>query len=298
MAKDLRLGIALALFAATLWGVSGTFGQYVFQDKNVGVSWMLTMRLLVSGVILFLYGQFTAGAKAMAAVWKDRRSMWHLILFSITGITAVQYTYFEAIKHSNAATATVLQYVAPVLIAVYLTLRYKRLPRPIELLAILLAVVGTILLVTHGQFNQLTITRTALFFGLASAVTLAIYTLQPISLIRKYGAVPVLAWGMLIGGLLSSFFTPPWEVSGQWDGGTYLATGFIILLGTAAAFLAYLNAVQLIGGQKASLLASVEPLSATLLAVVWLHVPFGILDWIGTICIISTVFLLSKKQST
>ncbi|HZH55242.1 MAG TPA: EamA family transporter [Sphingobacteriaceae bacterium] len=295
MAVNNRVGILLALLAATLWGVAGTFGQFLFQERAIDVKWMLTIRLLGSGVLLLLYGAFSPRTD-LKSIWTNKKDVGQLILFSITGITAVQYTYFEAISHSNAATATILQYVGPVMIVVYLAFKNKRMPRPLEILAVILAVIGTFLLVTHGRMEQLAISKTALFFGLAAAVSLAIYTLQPIPLLRKYGAVPVLGWGMLMGGVLSAFFRAPWEVSGIWDSGTYLATVFIVLLGTAIAFLAYLNAVRLIGGQKTSLLASAEPLSATIMAVLWLQVPFGTMDWIGAICIISTVFLLSRKE--
>lgn len=296
MAKDQRVGIVLALLAATLWGVAGTFGQFLFQERGVDVNWMLTTRLLGSGTLLLVFGVLSPGID-LKSIWKSRKDVGQLVLFSITGITAVQYTYFEAIHHSNAATATILQYVGPVLIVIYLALKNKRMPRPLEFLAVFLAVAGTFLLVTHGRWEQLAISRTALFFGLGAAVALAIYTLQPIPLLRKYGAVPVLGWGMLMGGIVSSFFKAPWQVSGIWDAGTYSATLFIIVFGTAVSFVAYLNAVHIIGGQKSSLLASAEPLSATIMAVFWLQVPFGILDWMGAICIVSTVFLLSRKES-
>ncbi len=60
-------------------------------------------------------------------------------------------------------------------------------------------------------------------------------------------------------------------------------------------FYVCLPAVKIIGGQEASLLASAEPLSATVIAVLWLQVPFGLTDWIGSGLIIATVFLLSRK---
>ena len=291
----LRNGVLLALIAAVFWGVSGTLGQFLFHERGVEVKWLITIRLLLSGILLLAYGLFRK-SPGLWKIWKDKKSILGLVTFSVTGITAVQYTYFEAINHSNAATATVLQYLGPVLIAIFLSVKYKQLPSKLNTIAILLAVIGTYLLVTHGDFRQLTITPTALIFGLASAVTLAIYTLQPIALLNKYGAMPVLSWGMLIGGILFSFISPPWSVSGYWDLSALLSVAFIIVFATAVAFLFYLNAVQLIGAQKSSLLASAEPLAATILAVIWLQVPFGWLDWIGSICIISTVFLLSRKE--
>jgi drug/metabolite transporter (DMT)-like permease len=57
-----------------------------------------------------------------------------------------------------------------------------------------------------------------------------------------------------------------------------------------------LSATKKIGGQKTSLIVSVEPLVVVLLSVIWLKTPFLIYDWMGTLCIISTVFLLTKKD--
>src|SRR3712207_8799048 len=48
--------------------------------------------------------------------------------------------------------------------------------------------------------------------------------------------------------------------------------------------------------QKSSLLASAEPLSAALLSVMWLQVPFTAMDWLGSILIVSTIFLRSEER--
>lgn len=103
---------------------------------------------------------------------------------------------------------------------------------------------------------------------------------------------------MFIGGTVLSFVKPIWQVSGQWDAHTFIYTAFIILLGSLVAFYIYMTAVRVIGAQTASLLASAEPLSSTILAVVWLHVPFGAMDWLGSIFILTTIFLLAKKRKS
>ena len=291
--KSLRIkGFMLAIFAATLWGVSGSFGQFLFQQKGVGVEWMITVRMLISGFILLLVS-FTSDRASFFEIFKDKKDTRQLIFFSITGMLAVQYTYFAAISHSNAATATVLQFAGPVLIAIYQALKSKKMPAITEIIAVFLAVLGTFLLVTHGNTSTLTISKMALVMGLSSAVALAIYTLQPVKLLNKYSSITVVGWGMFIGGLAFSFVKAPWQVSGHWDLNTFLAAFFIIIFGTLLAFYAYLTAVKIIGGQKSSLLASAEPLSATIIAVVWMNVSFFAMDWIGSACIIATIFILS-----
>jgi drug/metabolite transporter (DMT)-like permease len=289
-------GFFLAVTAALLWGVSGTFGQFLFQQRGINIEWLITIRMLISGIFLLLFARF--GEKAdLFEIWKNKKDALQLAVFSITGMLAVQYTYFAAIKHSNAATATVLQYAGPVVIAMYLAFKNKKTPVLLEFFAIILAVLGTFLLVTHGNIDRLSISGTALFFGLASAVALAVYTLQPVRLLTKYKSSVVIGWGMLCGGFVFSFVKAPWSIEGTWDAQSFWYTSFIVIFGTLIAFYAYLTAVQMIGGQKTSLLASVEPLSAAVLAVMWLHVSFSAIDWIGSVFIISTVFLLSKSSS-
>lgn len=295
MDSKTKKGILLGITAAAFWGISGTIGQFLFQQRGINVEWLITLRLLVSGIGLLILAKSTKNN--ILEIWRNRKDTIQLFIFSIIGMVGVQYTYFAAIKHSNAATATVLQFAGPIFIAIYLALKYKKAPRKPELLAIFLAVTGTFLLVTRGNFNTLSISGVALFFGIASAITLAIYTLQPKDLLAKYNSALVVGWGMLLGGIVFSFVKVPWQVEGNWDLKTFLGVSFIIIFGTLIAFYAYLNAVKLIGGQKTSLLASAEPLVAVLLSVIWLKTPFSFIECIGSICIISTVFLLTKKDA-
>lgn len=294
MSKQMK-GFVLAIIGATLWGISGTFGQFLFQQRGVNVEWLITVRMLISGSMLLLFS-FSRDRQRTLSILKNKKDFLQLIIFGITGMVTVQYTYFAAVKHSNAATATILQFAGPVLIAIYLALKNRRWPHKLELLAIGLAVLGTFLLVTHGDVGTLSISKTAFAMGIASAVALAIYTLQPISLLKKYDSGTVVGWGMLIGGIAFSLIRAPWQVAGTWDSYSFIAAAFIIIFGTLIAFYTYLTAVKLIGGQKTSLLASAEPLSAALLSVLWLKVPFHAVDWIGGICIISTVFILSRTK--
>jgi drug/metabolite transporter (DMT)-like permease len=285
-------GFVLALFAATLWGVSGTLGQYVFQQKGINVEWMITCRMLVAGSILLIIS-FVRNTKETLSIWKNKRDALQMTIFSITGMLGVQYTYFAAVKYSNASTATILQFAGPVVISVYLAIKRRKLPQPTELLAITMAVLGTFLLVTHADISSLSISPIAFFMGIASAFALAIYTLQPVQLLKRYESTTVVGWGMFLGGLAFSWVKAPWKVEGIWDAHTLTAVTFIVLFGTLVAFYSYLTSVKLIGGQRASLLAAGEPLSATLIAVCWLHIPFTWMDSLGSLLIISTVFILS-----
>ena len=288
-------GIAMVLVAASLWGVSGTFSQFLFQQQHISVEWLMSVRMLISGLALVAISGLRKKADTLAP-WKDKRDAMRLLSFGILGMLTVQYTYFAAIKHSNAATATILQFTSPIMIAVYLAVKFKKPLRPLNLVAIGVAMLGTFLLVTHGKPGELAISGTALAWGIASAASLAMYTIQPESLLKRYHETTIIGWGLLIGGIGISLVRAPWQTDGIWDTHTYAYTAFVVLFGTLIPFYAYLTGVKLIGGQKASLLTSAEPLSAAVLSVSWLGVPFLLMDYIGAGLIISTVFLLAMER--
>ena len=91
------------------------------------------------------------------------------------------------------------------------------------------------------------------------------------------GSVPV-------GPLYMSFLTVP------------IAVGAIVLLGTAAAFSLIMQGIVDVGPAKASMLASTEPVSATVFSALWLGTSFSATDLIGFAAITATVFLLAKSE--
>lgn len=284
-----------ALCAAIIWGVNGTMVQYLVLNKDINIEWLITVRLLIPGAILLLISCFSSKKNQIVNVWKNRKDALALLVFSVAMI-AVQYTFFATIKASNAATATIIQYLAPVLIALYYTFVNLKKPSQKEIIALVLALTGIFLLATGGNINTITISGTAIVWGLLSAVGLAFYAIQPVRLLKQYSANIVIGWAMLLGGILFSFVHTPWDVSGKWDFTTLSLISFIILIGGLLAFSLYLRSVKMIGGYITTLLTSVEPLTATIIAIVWLKVAFGIPELIGGVCVISTVFLLSKKK--
>lgn len=288
-------GILLVIIGAMLWGISGTVAQFLFQQKSFNSEWLVVIRLLTSGFLLLLYG-YIKGDNDIKNIWKVRNDRLTLILFGIMGMLGVQYTYFSAIKYGNAATATILQYLSPVIITCYLIIRNKKLPNSKQLIAITLALIGTFFIITKGNIHSLSLSKLALFWGIASAFCGAIYNLQPISLLKKYSSIAIVSWGMIIGGLAFSFIHSPFNFTGELSIISIISVIFIVIFGTLIAFYCYLESLKYLLPTESSILGCVEPLSATILSVLWLNVSFGLPELIGTACIIFTVILLSFSK--
>ena len=185
--KTFMLGAFLALLPGVLWGLSGVFGQYLFQQRGISAEWLVTTRLLISGSLMLIIS-FAGSREKTLAIFKDKRDTRRLVIFAIFGLMAVQLTYFVAIAKSNAPTATILQYVFPVMIVLYTALRGHQLPNKKEVVAVILAMVGIFLLVTHGNPGTLSITVEALVWGLSSAVAMEFYTMYPGNLQKRWGS--------------------------------------------------------------------------------------------------------------
>ena len=283
----------MTLAGGMLWGFSGTCGQFLMQTKGLLSDWLVPVRLLTAGGLLLAIC-WLKEKRRIFDIWK--RDWLGILIFGIFGMSMCQYTYFTAISASNAGTATVLQYIGPVLILVYLSLRHKQLPQPTELLAIFLAVLGTFFLATHGNPGAMALSPKALFWALLSAVALAVYTVQPGILLEEYGSSVVTAWGMLVGGVMLCVIFHPWEIPVQMDGQVLAGMAAVVILGTVVAFSCYMEGVRCVGPKKGSLYASVEPVSATVFSVIWMRATFGGMDLAGFFCILSTIFLLAAGK--
>ncbi len=96
---------------------------------------------------------------------QNRRDALSLLFFSLFGALTVQFTFLMTIEKSNAATATVLQFLSPTIIVAWFALARKARPTPLVLGAICTSLAGTFLLVTHGNPTTLSISPAALFWG-------------------------------------------------------------------------------------------------------------------------------------
>ena len=298
MNKTERIGIINTFVGGTLWGINGVMGSYLFLNKAVTTNWLVPYRLLIAGLILLSYLYYKNGKKVFD-ILKNGKDLLSIVIFGIFGMMGTQYTYFTAIEYSNAAIATVLTYFGPTLVLVYVCMREARRPLKYEIFSIVLSMFGVFLLATHGNFSGLQISFKALFWGMLSAMTLVVYTIQPEKILKKYGTTAVVAWGMFIGGIISIFMFNPWKVDVIFDFTTFIFFIIIIFSGTIAAFVLYLTGVTMIGPTKASIIACVEPVSATIFAIIFMGVTFGFLDIIGFICVISTIFIVAifdKKE--
>ncbi len=286
-------GICLASAGALFWGASGVAAQYLFHVKQFTPDFLVFLRLLISGSILLAFDAFRNYGEIFS-IWKQSYDRLQLLFFGIFGMLSVQYTYFVTIKYGNAATATILQYLAPIIIVLYFVAKNHRMPLRNDLAAVGIAICGTIALVTKGDFHSLAISDTVLFWGIISAFCGAFYTVQPKYLLHHFRSPLVIGWGMIIGAIILLPVNLPFSLQGIWDLQTLSALMFVIIFGTIIAFWSYLESIKYIRPTQTSTLGALEPLSAVFLSVFFLNIPFTVPEAVGAFFILGSAFLLNN----
>ncbi|HGD6516477.1 TPA: DMT family transporter [Streptococcus agalactiae] len=287
-------GTMMTLAAGLAWGISGISGQYL-MSHGVHVNLLTSLRLLITGIFLLSLAR-SKQKEHLVAAWKQPKFLKQVLLFSIFGLVLNQYAFLRAIHLTNAGTATVLQYMAPILILSIVCILNRQRPTSFEIIAIAMAILGTYMIATHGKLGSLAITPKGLMWGLGSAITYSIYILLPVKLIHEWGSTIVIGSRMFIGGILFSLVTKAWQYPLQINVMSILAYIGIIGIGTIFAYTFFLKGVSIVGAVKGSLLASVEPVSSVFLTVLVLGEIFYPIDLLGMLFIFLAVTLISYKD--
>ncbi|WP_192803632.1 DMT family transporter [Streptococcus agalactiae] len=287
-------GTMMTLAAGLAWGISGISGQYL-MSHGVHVNLLTSLRLLITGIFLLSLAR-SKQKEHLVAAWKQPKFLKQVLLFSIFGLVLNQYAFLRAIHLTNAGTATVLQYMAPILILSIVCILNRQRPTSFEIIAIAMAILGTYMIATHGKLGSLAITPKGLMWRLGSAITYSIYILLPVKLIHEWGSTIVIGSGMFIGGILFSLVTKAWQYPLQINVMSILAYIGIIGIGTIFAYTFFLKGVSIVGAVKGSLLASVEPVSSVFLTVLVLGEIFYPIDLLGMLFIFLAVTLISYKD--
>ncbi|MBY6036477.1 DMT family transporter [Fictibacillus nanhaiensis] len=289
-------GIGLALAGASLWGFSGNAAEWIFSHSAVTATWLVSVRMVLAGALLLLLVSWNSN---IFTVWKNKRDRVTLLLFSLTGMLGAQLTFFLSIEAGNAPTATLLQFLGPVFITIYFALKLFKWPKRKEWIAVLLALSGTFLLLTNGSLDYITVSKEAIFWGVLSGISVAVYTVYPVGLLKRYSSATIVGWAMLLGGLSVSIWTQPWKIGFvDWSQSLIWMLAFVVIFGTLLPFYLYLDSLKYITSTETSLLGSAEPLVATIVSVIWLGTSFGSFQSIGGMLIILTVFLLSFPEKS
>lgn len=288
-------GIICAAAGGVCWGFSGTCAQLLIGQNAVPVAWVTSVRL-VSAAILFLVIAMVKNRSSLRAVMRDWRSLGAIAGFALFGVLMTQASYLSAIGYTNAGTGTMMERLGLLVILAYVCIITPRFPHKRELLGLIMAMAGVFLLATQGDPTHFSMPWQGLAWGLVSAVAFACYSLMPVRVLAKWGSVIVTGLAMAFGGILSCAVVQPWNMGIEVTPTIFWVMVAMVLVGTFGAYTLFLQGVNDAGPVRASLVGSVEPVSATVISAVWLGTSVSMYDIFGCALIVGMVFLVAERE--
>ncbi|MBB5887187.1 drug/metabolite transporter (DMT)-like permease [Lactovum miscens] len=293
--RQIFKGTLYALVAGCLWGVSGIFGQIFFSTFHGDALWVTSFRLIVAGFFLLF---ISAMQKPMNFfdIWKDKSNLPVFLVYTVFGVFSVQFSYYTCIQFSNSATATILQYISPVFILLYFAIFHHKFPKKKSIFWVFLAMIGVFLLITGGNVSKLSINPIALISGILAAIAVVFYSLAPFNLIAKYSAISVAGWGFLVAGIGSNIIHPVWQVNYKISIESIALVLGIAIVGTALAFLAWLQAIKYVSPLVATVAAATEPITSVLISIPLFGLKLNFVTGFAMVLVVVSVILLSKAE--
>lgn len=296
--RRLAIGVLCTLAGAIAWGVSGTCIQFLFASTTIDPLLLTTIRLLGAGLV-FLAVLLVRYRDELRAILTDRWSLSRLAIFGTCGLLLNSVLYATTVSYTNAGTATVLQSLNIVIVLVIACLRERRAPRRLEGIALACALAATVLIATHGDFGSIKLPVVGLLFGFGTAAAAAFYTMYPKALFSRWGSLAVTGLGMLAGGTVGLVLcvangTIPNHLPAL-SAGSVGVLAIAVLVGTFGAYRLYLHGISIVGPLLGNMLGAAEPVSATVIAALWLGTVFSGADWLGLVLMVATIALVALQ---
>ena len=278
---------ACILAAAACWGCIGLFNRPLLNagiaPENLAVIRNVGGFAVLAVILLF----------ADRSVFHVKPK--HLPIFFGTGvISVVLFTlcYFNAQKLCSLSVSAILLYTAPAMVVLMSAIVFHEKITGKKFLALALALLGCAL-VTGVFTGGLSLTAKGLLFGLGSAFFYALYSIFAPFGLRHYSPLAVVFWTFVFAALGALFVT-------DWGNlmtvlsvpqNALLAAG-LVLLSTVAPYTLYTRGLANVESGKASIMASIEPVVASLVGTLVFGEPFGMTALLGLACILACVYIL------
>lgn len=276
-----------------MFAVSGTASKFLF-NSGITPYQLIQLRATLAFACLLTW----LGLRQRALLKISLTDLPYFMALGVLGIGAAQFLYLFAISKINVAAAILLHYTGPVFVALYAVFVQRQKIGMIGVLAILGTLVGCFLVVGAYNLQLVTLNRPGIISGMLAAVAFAIYSVLSEYGMRKYTPWTVLLYGMLFAALMWNVLHPPLEAllhryaAVQW-GWIF----FIGICGTVFPFGLYFEGIKRIRPTHASITATLEPISAGVIASIFLGEMLLPLQIIGGLIVIASIILLQMNKT-
>ena len=294
MERKRNIGPLLIILAGIFWGSMGIFvrklGTYGFTSVQI-VAIRITLAALVFSIVLFIRDR-----SGFRITLRD------LPLFLGLGFGSILFftvCYFTAITIMPLSTAAILLYTSPIWIMLMSMLFFREKLNRIKLIALALAFAGCVLV---SGISGEGITLIGLLIGLGSGIGYGLYSILGTIALRRYSPYTVTTYTFLFAAAGSWLVCGPADMISKFTAAADLPFLLFFCCLTALVtavipFLSYTLGLRTVEASRAGILATIEPMVATLIGILVFAEPLTLLSGLGILLILAAVVLLNRRQN-
>jgi drug/metabolite transporter (DMT)-like permease len=300
------LGYAMVLTAATLFAVNGVVAKVILAS---GISSLRLTEVRITGAAIGLVVALAIIRPELLRV--TRAELPFLALFGVCGLVLVQWLYLLAIHRLEIGIALLIQYLAPLMVALWVRFVVRKPVRRTLWLALGLALFGLSLVVQIWRGSGTGLNGLGVLAALGGAVAFAAYILLAEHGVKRRDAVSLTAYGFVFGALFFAVIQPWWtfpsghvsqDVSllGNLAGShvpVWALMLWIIVLGAIVPFALFVGALHHIPATRASIVSMFEPVVASAVAWVWLDESLDPVQVVGGAIVLCGIVLAQTARS-
>lgn len=297
------IGVLAAAGAAVLFGINATVSKLAMSSGLSSLD-LVQLRSMGSAAVLMTFLLLTRPATLRVRP----RELGFLVVVGIIGIGLVQWFYFVAISRLPVGVALLLEYLAPVLVVLWVRFVRRESVRSRMWAALALAVLG--LAIVARVWNGLTLDGLGLLAGLGAAAALATYYLSSERGMVARDPLSLAAWTFTAAALFWSVLRPPWTfewsslgreiaLPSPFEGTTaplWVLVVWVIVLGTVVPYSFVLVALSSLGSARTGLLGMAEPVMAGLVAWLVLGEVLTGIQLFGAVLILTGIVLAESSR--
>jgi drug/metabolite transporter (DMT)-like permease len=297
------VGYAMAFAAGTLFALNGNVSKVILHS---GLSSLRLTEVRCTGALIGL--ALIILATRPSVMRTDRRELLRLIAFGVFGVALVQLFYFLAIRRLDIGVSLVIQYLGPLLVALYARFVVKEPVRRRIWVALACALAGLSLVV--DLWHGVTLDTLGVVWSLCSAVTFAGYMLFAERAVGNRDPVSLLCWGFLFATIFWAIAQPwwsfPFHIPGRsvsllghlsgWHLPVWALMLWMVVLGTIVPFFLIVGSMRHISATRAGITAMVEPVVASIAAWAWLDERLSATQLVGGAIVLAGIVLAQSAR--
>ena len=298
MSKNNITGASAVLSAGVLWGFMGVFvrgmSAYGFSPMQT-----ITVRVTVAALLMAL----TALITNRSAFKIKLRDIWCFIGTGIVSLALFGYCYFTTIEYTSMALAAILLYTAPIMVMIMSVILFREKITLQKILCLIAAFAGCFC-VAGVSSEALSVPPMALGLGLLSGFAYALYSIfGRFAINRGYGSMTVSLYTFIFAAAALLLIGDVPGIVSIVAESRASCLPLMLGMGLFSAYLPYFlytAGLERLESGKASILASVEPVVATVCGMVFYKEFPDIFGWLGIILVIGAIVFLNidfKKKS-